>query len=74
MWAKSYEIHIADNVLDMFKNYLTPISGHPAAAFLDNRSHLVNEKVSRYFEERGITHFKGPIDHPSSTGFMERGV
>lgn len=74
MWAKSYETYTADDVLDMFENYLTPIFGHPAAAYSDNGSHFVNEKASRYFEERGITHFTGPISHPSFTGLMERGV
>lgn len=71
MWAKSYETHTADDVLDMFENHLTPIFGHPAAAYSDNGSHFVNEKVSRYFEERGVAHFTGPISHPSSTGLME---
>lgn len=65
---------MADNVLDMYKIYFTPVFGYPAAAYSDNGSHFVNEKVSRYFEERGITHFTGPIGHPSSTGLMERGV
>ena len=32
MWAKSYETHTADDVLDMFENHLTSIFGHPAAA------------------------------------------
>lgn len=74
MWAKLYETHMADDVLDMFENHLTPIFGHPAAAYSDNGSQFVNEKVSRYFEERGVTHCTGPISHPSSTGLMERGV
>lgn len=58
----------------MFENHLTPIFGHPASAYSDNSSHFVNEKVSRYFEERAVIHLTGPISHPSSTGLMERGV
>ena len=74
VWAKLYETHTADDVIDIFENYLTPIFGHPAAGYSDNGSHFVNEKISQYFEERGVTHFTGPISHPSSTGLMERGV
>lgn len=74
MWAKSYETHTADDVLDMFENYLIFIFGHPATVYSDNGSHFVNEKVSCYFKKRGITHFTRSISHPSSTSLMERGV
>ena len=69
--VKSYATHTADDVLDMYENHLKPVFGHPAAAYSDNRSHFVNEKVSRYFEERDVTHFTGPISHLSSTDLME---
>lgn len=58
----------------MFKNYLTPIFGHPTIAYSDNGSHFVNEKISQYFAERSVTQFTGPISHQSSMGLMEREV
>lgn len=74
MWAKSYATYIADDIFDIYENHLTPIFGHPATAYSDNESHFVNEKVSRYFEERSITQFTRPISHSSSIGLMEQGV
>lgn len=73
-WAKSYLTHTAEDVIDMYDNHLSPIFGQPGAAYSDNGSHFVNEKVTAYFQQRGITHFTRPISHPSSTGLMERAV
>lgn len=55
----------------MYHNHLLPIFGQPRVAYADNGSHFVNEKVTTYFQQRGITHFTGLISHPSSTGLME---
>lgn len=38
MWARLYETHTADNILDMFKNHLTSIFGNPATAYSDKGS------------------------------------
>lgn len=73
-WAKSYLTHTADDVINIHGNHLLPVFGQSAAASLDNGSHFVNEKVMAYFQQRGITHFTGPISHPSSTALMERAM
>ena len=74
MWAKSYATKTADDVLDIYENRPPPVFGHPAAAYSDNGSHFVREKVSPYFKERDITHFTEPISHLPSTSLLERGV
>lgn len=74
VWAKSYEQHTAMEVIDMYKNHLSPIFGHPQRVYSDNRSHFVNKDVQPYFLNRGITHHTGPISHPSSIGLLERTV
>ena len=63
-WAKLYLNHTADDVIDMYENILSPIFGQPEAGYSDNGSHFVNEKVTAYFQQRGITHFTRPISHP----------
>lgn len=72
--AKSYLTHTADDVIDIYESHLSPVFGQPKAAYSDNGSHFVNEKVTTYFRERGVTHFTGPISHLSSTGIMEQAV
>lgn len=74
MWARSYKTHIANDILDMFKNSLTSIFDDPAAIYSDNESYLVNAKVSCYFKEKGSAHFTRPISHLSSTGLIKWGV
>ena len=45
IWAKSYLRHTSDEVIDIYKNNITPISGHSKVVYSDNGSHFVNHKV-----------------------------
>lgn len=45
IWAKGYLKHMADKVIDIYKNYISPIFGHSKAIYLDNGFHFVNQKV-----------------------------
>ena len=74
VWAKGYLKHTADEVIDIYENHISPIFGHSEAVYSDNGSYFVNQKVQDYFQERGVTHFTGPVSHPSSTGLLERAV
>ena len=73
-WAKAYTHHTAVEVVDMMENHVAPVFGYPAGVYTDNGSHFVNQEVSRLFQRRGVTHFTGPVSHPSSTGLLERAV
>lgn len=73
-WAKSYLTHTADDIIDMYNNHLSLVFGQLVATYSDNSSHFVNEKITTYFQQRGITHFIRPISHLSSTGLMEQAV
>ena len=53
---------------------MSPIFGHPWAVYTDNENHFVNEFMKNYYGDRGITHYTGPISHPSLTGPLEREV
>lgn len=74
LWAKAYTKHTAQEVVDLHENHVSPILGHPRAVYTDNGSHFVNELMKNYYRDRGITHYTGPISHPSSTGLLERAV
>ena len=74
VWAKAYVLHRGVEVCDMFENHLSPIFGYPKSVYSDNGSHFVNDELRRVFIDHGVTHFTGPITHPSSTGLLERAV
>lgn len=73
-WAKAYIQHTAVEVIDMYENHITPVFGWPIGVYSDNGSHFVNGDVNNMFTHHGVSHFTGPISHPSSTGLLERGV
>lgn len=50
MWAKAYLKHSSGEVIDMFENHVSPVFGHPMAAYSDNGSHFVNDRVRNYFQ------------------------
>ena len=74
LWAKAYTKHTAQEVVDLHENHVSPVFGHPRAVYTDNGSHFVNQIMKDYYRDRGITHYTGPISHPSSTGLLERAV
>ena len=39
---------------------------------MDNGSHFVNNDLQADPLEHGVSHFTGPVSHPSSTGVLER--
>ena len=53
---------------------MSPIFGHPQVVYIDNGSHFVNELMKNYYGDCGITHYTGPISHPSLTGLLEKVV
>lgn len=69
-----YLKHTADEVIDIYENYVSLIFGHSEAMYSDNGSHFVNQKMQDYFLKRGVTHYTGPVSHPSSTRLFERAV
>ena len=73
-WAKAYVHHTATEVADMFEFQISPVFGWPRGVYSDNGSHFVNELVGSLFVRHGVSHFTGPISHPSSTGLLERAV
>ena len=73
-WAKAYVHHTLVEVVDIWENHISPIFGWPTGIYSDNGSHFVNELVSAIFVRHGVSHFTGPISHPSSTELLERGV
>ena len=73
-WGKAYQQHTNVEVRDMWENHITPIFGWPQGVYSDNGSHFVNEQVQHMFRDHGVTHFTGPVSHPSSTGLLERTV
>ena len=74
VWAKAYRYHTSEEVRHMFEEYIAPIFGWSRGVYLDSASHFVNELIRRMFENHGLSHFKGPVSHSSSTGLLERGV
>ena len=40
----------------------------------DHGSHFVNHDMQALMLEHGVSHFTGPVSHPSSTGLLERTV
>lgn len=74
VWARSYEDQTRFEAVDMYKYHLSPIFGHPKGVYSVNGSHVVNEKVQKYFQDQGIAHHTRPVSHPSSTRLLERTV
>ena len=74
VWAKAYVEHEGKETVHMYEHHICPIFGFPRSVYSDNGSHFVNQWVERLFREHGVTHYTGPISHPSSTGLMERAV
>ena len=74
LWAKAYMKHTMQEVVDLHKNHVSPIFGHPWTVYTDNGSYFVNEFMKNYYGDRNITHYTGPINHPSSTKLLQRVV
>ena len=74
VWAKAYADATNVEVIDMYENHISPIFGWPRGVYSDNGSHFVNQYVEALFSTHGVSHFTGPISHPSSTGMLERAV
>ena len=74
VWAKAYQNHTAYETFDMLREYIAPVFGWPWGLYTDNGSHFVNHDMQALMLEHGVSHFTGPVSHPSSTGLLERTV
>lgn len=42
IWAKSYIKYMADEVINIYENHISPIFSYNKAIYLDNGSHFIN--------------------------------
>lgn len=73
-WAGAYQDHTALETIHMFRDVIAPIFGWMRNLYSDNGSHFVNHDFDSLLIQHGVSHYTGPISHPSSTGLLERAV
>ncbi len=45
IWVKGYLKYIVDKVIDIYKNFISPIVGDSKVVYSDNGSHFINQKI-----------------------------